>query len=69
MSNNPLDPADAPHGALFKTTIVIWSTYDGASVELEDLAREATVGDAYCSLQRSELVADPGADDFAPTKS
>ena len=53
--------------ALYKTTIVIWSEYPGDQVELEDLAREATMGDAYCSKQESVRVEnnDPaiGADD------
>ncbi len=47
---------------LFKTTIVIWSDYNGTEVELEDLAREATSGDAYCSTARSEFVPDPPSD-------
>lgn len=42
---------------LYKTEIIIWSRYDGNEVELSDLAREATDGDAYCSRQRSTLVA------------
>lgn len=41
---------------LFKTTIIVWSEYSGTSVELEDLARDATNGDAYCSKQTSEEV-------------
>lgn len=60
---------------LYKTTIVIWSQYDGGEVGLTDLAREADQGDAYCSLQESELVTDRadfpgteffGVDDSAP---
>jgi hypothetical protein len=49
-------------GALYKSTIVIWSEYDGTSVELSTLAREAETGDAYCSASRSELVQEPSAD-------
>jgi hypothetical protein len=41
---------------LYKTTIVIWSEYEGDKVELVDLARAATNGDAYCSQQFSILV-------------
>lgn len=41
---------------LYKTTIVIWTEYDPGSVELVDLAREAHVGDAYCSKQISEEI-------------
>ena len=48
---------------LFKTTIVIWSEFDGASVELNALAREAETGMAYCSRYRSTLVQDPPADE------
>lgn len=47
---------------LFKTTIVIWSEYDGTSVEMSSLTREAEVGDAYCSQYRSELVQEPDKD-------
>jgi hypothetical protein len=47
---------------LWKTTIVIWSDYDGDTVELENLARAATVGDAYCSKQVSVLVDEPSVD-------
>jgi len=48
---------------LYKTTIVIWSGFDPADVEIDDLAREAIEGDAYCSSCRRELVDDPEADD------
>lgn len=48
--------------SLFKTTIVIWSEYNGTEVELEDLAREATSGDAYCSVSKCEAVSDPESD-------
>lgn len=48
---------------LYKTTIVIWSEYDPTDeVELEDLARAATSGDAYCSKQESVKVEDPATD-------
>lgn len=48
---------------LFKTTIVIWSEYDPNSneMEIDDLAREAMQGDAYCSSQKTECV-DPRTD-------
>ena len=48
---------------LFKTTIVIWSEYDPTgAVELEDLAREAQRGDAYCSKQESVFVEEAESD-------
>jgi hypothetical protein len=50
---------------LYKTTIVIWSRYDGADVELHGLAYEAEEGDAYCTRQDSELITDPA--DFPDT--
>ena len=54
---------------LFKTTIVIWSEYDTTEVELEDLAREASSGDAYCSRYRSVAVEAPATDpDFDDTE-
>lgn len=48
--------------SLYKTTIVIWSEYDGNEAELEDLSYQATEGDAYCSKQKSELVKNPESD-------
>lgn len=47
---------------LFKTTVVIWTEEDPSSMELEDLAREATVGNSYCSKQVTEEVEDPSID-------
>ena len=48
---------------LYKTTIVIWSEYDGEASTLPYLAQEAETGDAYCSRYRSEYIADPEADE------
>jgi len=48
---------------LFKTTIVIWTKNDATPVSLEDLSREATNGNAYCSKQTCVEVKDPNADD------
>lgn len=47
---------------LYKTTIVIWSKYNGAERELKDLALDATNGNAYCSRQESKLLKDPTLD-------
>jgi len=47
---------------LWKTTIVIWSDEDPGKTELEDLAREAVSGGAYCSLRIAEEVDDPSKD-------
>jgi hypothetical protein len=47
---------------LYKTVIVIWSEYDGEKVEIEDLAFQATEGNAYCSKQQSVLVQEPTTD-------
>ena len=47
---------------LRKTTIVIWSEYDGSKVELENLAWQATRGDAYCSKQETVYVENPEKD-------
>ena len=49
-------------GPLHKTTIVIWSRKDPIGVELSDLSRQATEGEAYCSKQESGLVAEPEKD-------
>ena len=47
---------------LYKTTIVIWSPFDGNEAELADLAFQATEGNSYCSAQRSVLVENPSKD-------
>jgi hypothetical protein len=48
---------------LYRTTIVIWSTDDPTDkLELEDMAREATGGEMYCSKQVSVAVDDPDGD-------
>jgi len=50
---------------LNKTTIVIWSDPDlthPEEYELEDLAREAESGLAYCSSCTTETVLDPEKD-------
>jgi hypothetical protein len=47
---------------LYKTTITIWSEFDPSQVELEDLAREAMRGAAYCSRQNVSHIENPSAD-------
>jgi hypothetical protein len=47
---------------LWKTKITIWSDYDPQSVALEDLARDATSGEAYCSKNSAVLVENPTED-------
>lgn len=41
---------------LYKTTIVVWSEYNGNEADLEDLAFQATEGNAICTKQESVLV-------------
>ena len=49
--------------SLYKTTIIIWSEYNpSGAVELEDLARDATSGEAYCSKQDTVIVKNPFGD-------
>ena len=48
---------------LFKTTVVIWSEYDGTRLDMAMLGREAAAGDAYCSRFRSELISEPATDE------
>lgn len=43
---------------LYKTTIVIWSRFDGNEHELTMLAQEATDGVAICTEQQSVTVPD-----------
>ena len=38
---------------MFKTEIVIWTKRDPGNFELSDLAREAEVGEAYCSTAKA----------------
>lgn len=47
---------------LFKTTIIIWSEYDGDEDAIVDLAQAAMDGEVYCSKQESQLIADPSTD-------
>lgn len=47
---------------LYKTSVVIWTTYDPTGVELEDLGRDATSGESYCSKLSSVLVPKPSDD-------
>lgn len=42
----------------YKTTIVIYSEFDPTQVELSDLAREATDGEAICVSSQTEQVED-----------
>ena len=53
---------------LWKTEIVIWSEFNPQEVELEDLARDATSGNAYCSKQRSRFVVVDDDDDWDNTE-
>ena len=43
---------------LYKTKITVWTDYDPRDSTLEDLAREAEVGDAYCESSYTEIVKD-----------
>ena len=47
---------------LYRTTIVVWSPFDGNEAELADIAFQATEGNSYCSKQVSVLVEDPSKD-------
>jgi len=47
---------------LYKTTVIIWSEYDTSETSLEDLGREATQGDAYCSKSTCDAVQNPKQD-------
>ena len=47
---------------MWKTTVVIWTDYDPAHLELDRLAHEACRGDAYCSKQHTDVVENVGAD-------
>lgn len=42
--------------SLWKTRVIIWTDYDPENHELDELAREAVVGDAYCSSQNTNEV-------------
>ncbi|HRY01572.1 MAG TPA: hypothetical protein P5256_00480 [Beijerinckiaceae bacterium] len=44
---------------LYKTTIEIWTDYNPACREIDDLAQEAMIGSAFCSLQHTDEVTDP----------
>lgn len=47
---------------LYKHTIVIWAEEDLGGAELNQIAREASDGMAYCSQQTSVLINSPELD-------
>lgn len=49
-------------GPLYKTTIVIWTNYDPHDLELDELVRDAVVGESYCSCSDTIVVHDPMSD-------
>ncbi len=51
---------------LWLSKIEVWTEFDPAGMELEDLAREATSGDAYCPLNEAIRVTNP--DEFPATE-
>jgi hypothetical protein len=50
-----------PTPVLFKTVTVIWSDVDPTTLELSELAREAEMGEAICTISRHGQ-ADPALD-------
>lgn len=52
---------------MYKTTIEIWTEYDGAAVTLDYLAFEAIEGSAICTRQTSEQI--PAVDAPADVQS
>jgi len=44
---------------LWKTTIVIWSSYDPQRIPVSRLAQEGEAGDAYIAKAHSELIDGP----------
>lgn len=53
---------------LYKSTIVIWSDFDPAEVELSALAWEAEQGSAICTRFDPVEVTDPDADTDYPVE-
>lgn len=47
---------------LWKSTIVIWTDYPPSETELDELARDAISGNAYCSKMHYAHVDDPTKD-------
>jgi hypothetical protein len=47
---------------LWKSTIVIWSTFDPSEFDIEDLSRDALAGDAHCSEHKVEFIDDLDSD-------
>lgn len=70
----PPPPPPAPTGGpgpLYRSEIIIWSHYDprAEGVDIEPLARDATVGDCYCSRHVTERIAyPPGHPDWDDTE-
>ena len=46
----------------YKTTIVIWSDFDPADYDIEDLSREALKEDAHLSVHKIEFIGAPEED-------
>jgi len=51
---------------LWKTTIVVWSEFDPQKLEMVNLIREATDGQAIITKQDAELVSDPYSQEDGP---
>ena len=48
--------------ALYKSTIIIWTTYDPTQLKLTELEHKAESGDASCSSMECVLVPEPEKD-------
>ena len=48
---------------LWKTTVTIWTKYDGENVELRELAEEAESGQGFCSAFHSVFVPEEKLDE------
>jgi hypothetical protein len=56
-SFHEINPPENEEGhTMYRTLITIYSNYDGTKIELVDLARAATDGDAYCEQQTSSRI-------------
>ena len=47
---------------LYKTTLIIWSEEDPNDMEISDIAREAEMGQFYCSKRKKEEIENPEKD-------
>lgn len=58
MANKKREKPMSQPKKLYRTTIEIWSDFHPGDMTLERLGWEAEQGNAFCSIERTELITD-----------